>query len=488
MRIQYKLFGAFLFAGISLVALMFVLMQWSLSKGLIEFVNTKERDAIAPLIKEIERRYDRRGDWRWIDGRHRMLFELFREYTSPLDGQEFERRPPPHRPPRHERPERGGVKADERRPPPRHRPPPRGRRGPPNVSLLNQDRVFIAGNDRYSEEDHWLAIKSQQQVVGWLVIPRRHGLAKGYELTLLEQQRFDFLLISLCISLFMIVISMPLARHLIRPIKQLAAGMEQLRKGNYNQRIELKRDDELGNLGRDVNELAVTLEENDTARKRWLANISHELRTPIAVLKSEMEAVQDGIRPLDHEHVNSTFQEVQRLQRLVEDLYELTSADIGGMKYRKEEFDIVEFIQEEIEQFELLLTQANIQLNHHLLDSELIVWGDCDRLSQLFNNLMVNCAKYAKADGQVNLSLQSKVDRVIITIEDDGEGVPQQHLANLFEHLYRVDDSRNRNTGGSGLGLAICKQIVEAHHGKIFAEKSSLGGLAVIVELPLVVS
>ncbi|MCJ8269940.1 MAG: ATP-binding protein, partial [Psychrosphaera sp.] len=250
------------------------------------------------------------------------------------------------------------------------------------------------------------------------------------------------------------------------------------------------RNDELGHLSRDVNELAMTLEKNDSARRRWIADISHELRTPIAVMKGEMEAVIDGVRSLDLAHVTSSHQEVQRLQRLVEDLYELTSADIGGMKYRKEEFDLVELIDDELSQFQQILSQSNIQLSHQLPEQPMIIWADADRLCQLFNNIMVNCAKYvdtdSEIDGQVNLTLQGKDDCLILTIEDNGKGVPEQHLANLFEHLYRVDNSRNRKTGGSGLGLAICKQIVEAHHGTISAQKSALGGLAVVIELTTV--
>ena len=478
MRIQNKLFVAFLLTGVGLVGLMLVLMQWSLSKGLLEFVNSKERDAIAPAIEKLTQEYQQHGDWQWIKGRHRLFHRIFRNYTNHtlLDSISGKRPVPPPPPPQGN----GGP-----RPPP---PPPRAARAVPDFSLFDANKQFLVGKEQVSDNDHWLAIELSQQVVGYLVIPRRLGLTKGYELALLEQQRHQFLLISLLLIVLTAIIAMPLARHLVQPIKRLAQSMAQLTSGNYQERIEIKRNDELGHLARDVNELAMTLDKNDSARRRWLANISHELRTPIAVLKSEMEAVIDDIRPLNKDFVHSSYQETQRLQRLVEDLYELTSADIGGMKYRKQSINLKAFLQQESDHFIHLLAPKNISYVQHIADSmddsQLVIWGDCDRLSQLFNNLMVNCGKYASAQGRVELSLNYQDGNIIIRIDDDGPGVPSSHLPLLFEHLYRVDDSRDRQTGGSGLGLAICKQIVEAHQGQIVAQKSALGGLAVVITLP----
>jgi two-component system sensor histidine kinase BaeS len=532
MRIQNKLFAAFLLAGISLVALMFFLMQWSLTKGLLEFINTKERDNIAPFVEVLKNRYQQENSWDWIDDRHRLFHDLFRDNTVDKKphfgrGPSEHRRPPQlgegrerfddSRPPRRAQ---GNDEHEDRRPPPRggdytkddsrrgidngpghrtiNRPANRRNDRPTDLSLFDDNKKFLVGRPQAKENDQWLPIMVEKQITGYLVIPRRLGITAGYELTLLEQQRTAFIIISLLLIGLTILIAMPLARNLVDPIKRLAQGMNQLTKGDYKSRVTLERNDELGNLSRDVNELAMTLEKNDSARRRWIADISHELRTPISIMKGEMEAVIDGVRSLDLAHVSSSHQEVQRLQRLVEDLYELTSADIGGMKYRKEEFDLVELIYDELSQFQQILSQSNIQLSHQLPEQPMIIWADADRLCQLFNNIMVNCAKYVDTDsetqseigsetkGQVNLTLKGEDGGLILTIEDNGKGVPEQHLANLFERLYRVDDSRNRKTGGSGLGLAICKQIVEAHRGTISAEKSALGGLAVVIEFTTV--
>lgn len=526
MRIQNKLFVALLAAGITLVSLMFVAIEWSLTRGLLEFINTKERDTMAPFVQVLKNRYKFNGSWDWVKDRHRVFHDLFRtevvaknpDYTPPGPGAGSWGPPTKgHHPPsstRHdiERSRHGHNTHRERigsddgafdrvpdraldRPPGRFEsdvpphlggPAPRRRDRPADMALFDAQRQFVVGKPNAQPDDNWMEIKVDDKVVGFLVIPKRHGITQGYELQLLEQQRFAYVVIAFCLILLTVVIAMPLARNLVLPIKQLARFMNQLTQGKYESRLTLKRNDELGHLSRDVNELAVTLEKNDSARKRWLADISHELRTPIAILKGEMEAVIDGIRPMDIAQMQSSYQEVQRLQRLVDDLHELSSADIGGMKYRKEEFDIVEMLDDEVPQYQHILSRSNITLSTSLQTEEKVVWADGDRLSQLFSNLFVNCAKYAGQDGLVHLSAREAKDKVRITIEDNGPGVPEEHLGHLFEHLFRVDDSRNRKTGGTGLGLAICKQIVEAHQGQIWAEKSPLGGLAVQVELPVV--
>lgn len=498
MRIQNKLYIAFLLSGIGLVVLMLVLMQWSLSKGLVEFVNQRERAALAPVIEKLVDGYRQNGDWEWIADEQRQFHRIFRSNADHSD----EHRPPPrsHRPPpRGEHPPKHQRQHQRRSD--RKRGPDHQRAGPPgqDIILYDADKNYVVGKKRLFKEAQWLPINDNQQIIGYIVTPARHGLTKGYELTLLEQQRYQFLLISLLLSVLTVIIAMPLARHLVRPIARLAKSMAQLTKGNYQERITINRNDELGYLARDVNELAITLENNDTARKRWLADISHELRTPIAVMKSEMEAVIDDIRPLNKDVIHSTYQETQRLQRLVEDLYELCTADIGGMKYKKQSIDIEQFLLDESDHYQHLLAANNSQLKMEFSaanKSATNVWGDCDRLSQLLSNLMTNCAKYGKENGIVELSLKISTEPaneqnaqqtkyITMIIDDDGPGVSEQHLDKLFEHLYRVDNSRNRQTGGSGLGLAICQQIVHAHQGSIAAQKSPLGGLRVMITLPL---
>jgi two-component system sensor histidine kinase BaeS len=293
---------------------------------------------------------------------------------------------------------------------------------------------------------------------------------------------------------FVALVTLPLARHIVEPIKLIAQGVHKLTQGDYQQSITLTRQDELSELSRDYNQLALTLAENETARKRWLANISHELRTPVAILRGELEAMLDKVRPLTLQNITSANDEVKHLQKLIDDLNLLTSADIGGMHYRKKHENLIDLIQGEEEKYRSYLADAGMILNLEFNTQKIDVYADKTRLCQLFENIINNCIKYSSAN-ELSISLvvndlaskgtNNNQDYVVITFADNGVGVDDVHLQNLFEHLYRVEDSRNRKTGGSGLGLSICRHIVMAHQGEITAEQSILGGLAIVIKLPL---
>ena len=173
-----------------------------------------------------------------------------------------------------------------------------------------------------------------------------------------------------------------------------------------------------------------------------------------------------------------------RLQRLVEDLYELANADIGALSYNKETIDLSELVSDQCEklhhQAELLKQTLVTDIPEEIVD----IWGDPTRLSQLISNLLVNSIKYTNEQGTISVSLRAKPDFVKICIQDSPPQVNEVDLEKLFDPLFRVDASRTRKAGGSGLGLAICKKIVEGHHGTIVAKPSPLGGLQIEINLP----
>jgi two-component system sensor histidine kinase BaeS len=249
--------------------------------------------------------------------------------------------------------------------------------------------------------------------------------------------------------------------------------------------MQLQRNDELGQLARDINELASTLAHNDTVRKRWLADTSHELRTPISILKGELEAMLDGVRPVNKAGIQSLHHETLQLQKLVEDLHELNNADIGGLRYYKQSVDLVALLEEQLQRHRPVFDNAGLQLQLSNHPKILNAWVDSSRLHQLLDNLLNNSLKYTTCPGKVQIKLQQQGNNALLVISDSAPGVPDAALDKLFEHLYRVDNSRNRLTGGSGLGLAICRRIVEGHHGTITASHSELGGITITITLPL---
>jgi len=493
MKIHNKLFSTLLIFSSFLVISFVALMQWSIDRGMVEYVNKREVNALAPLINQLKNNYQQVNGWQELKGHHKKFkkmlenslagseFSLPQGMSDPNRPHNFDgdmRRPPPRR--NHEINSPADFGPNEQRPPPQ--------RGPQvSYALLNSAKEYIVGNFPPEREYSYNNIEINEQIIGYLVISKRKRLTAGYELDFIEQQTQYLWLIALGVMLLVILVTLPLARHFLAPIKELAKGMHKLTQGNYNSELIMKRTDEFSELSRDYNELAKTLLENESARKRWLANISHELRTPVAILKGELEAIIDGVRALSLEQIHSANQEVLHLERLIADLQALTSADVGGMNYRKSEIDLTEFLGDEEKKYQSYLSDAGLEFILVCPTDALLIFADETRLCQLLDNLINNCIKYA-ADGKlVKLTVvkNTLLNNIVITIEDDGLGVEEAHLQHLFEHLYRVDNSRNRKTGGSGLGLSICSHIAEAHQGQISAEKSSMGGLAIIITLPL---
>jgi two-component system sensor histidine kinase BaeS len=232
--------------------------------------------------------------------------------------------------------------------------------------------------------------------------------------------------------------------------------------------------------------LAERLQQNEASRKQWIADIAHELRTPLAILRGEIEALQDGINQPDASTLASLHQEVSHLQRLVSDLYDLSMSDSGALSYRKESLDLIAVLQETLALHSTSLDEQQLSVDVKGLNQQpVLIQGDSQRLQQLFKNLLENSLRYTDKPGQLHISTQLKAGWVDILFEDSSPGVPEDALPRLFERLYRVESSRNRATGGAGIGLSICRNIVEAHGGSISAAHSALGGLEIRVHLPL---
>ena len=491
MNIQNKLFLVVFSFSFFLVTSIIVLVQWSIDKGMVEYVHTKETNALNPLVLQLESMYVTDNSWDKIQGKHQKFGRLLSLYLE--DTQFGFTGGPPHvdRPPRmnrrEESPEFNGLNQNKK-------PPSDGRRrrdGPPSMrhvsyALIDENKKYIVGDYPENKEYTFSPVHYQEKVVGYLVVSKREELTEGYEFEFISQQYNTLLWGALGLMFLVVIITIPLAMHLVAPIKQLAKGVHSLTQGQYKQKVTLKRKDEIGMLSRDFNELANTLAANESARKRWLANISHELRTPVAILRGELEAMIDGVRELSIENVDSAHQEVNHLASLIDDLHMLTSADIGGMSYRKEELNLSDFLLVEFEKYVIYLAESTLSFSVGVVEKNINVMADPTRLCQLMDNLINNCVKYAKQGSTVQWSIIESAGFVDIIIEDDGEGVDDIHLEHLFEHLYRVEGSRNRETGGTGLGLSICAQIVKAHQGEIKASNSSLGGLAITITLPTI--
>jgi two-component system sensor histidine kinase BaeS len=221
-------------------------------------------------------------------------------------------------------------------------------------------------------------------------------------------------------------------------------------------------------------------------RRQWVSDIAHELRTPLSILRGEIEALQDGIREVNRDSLDSLFSEAKHLNKIVTDLHELSLADTAALSIQKVPVDAVAVLNETLGHFKQGFAENQIAIENSLENQPpTSVIGDADRLQQLFSNLLENTLRYADAPGTLKIGQERTENRWVLFFEDSGPGVPAEALDRLFDRLYRLDRPRSRTMGGSGLGLSICKSIAKALGGEIRALNANSGGLRIEVELLL---
>jgi len=348
-------------------------------------------------------------------------------------------------------------------------------------SLLNQQGEIITPFT--TQVDYRLPIVLDGEVIGWLGLAKGGGFSNQLDQQFLSSQRKSLYTVAAAAIIFALVAALLLAKHFIRPVQSLAYSMGQLTQGNYTERIDIQRKDELGQLAHDFNQLALSLEKNESLRRQWVADTSHELRTPIAILRGEIEAIRDGIRPVSDKMMASLHEETLHLNKLVDDLHTLSLSDAGALNYHMQPLDIQSLLQQIVEDFSTRATEQHIRIDYQANNSAELQ-GDSTRLQQLFYNLIENSLRYTDAPGQLEIHCNAGNSDISITLEDSPPSPIGEDINQLFERFYRTETSRNRKTGGSGLGLAICRNIVEAHQGHIKAYHAPNGGLGVRITLP----
>lgn len=473
--IKYRLFLAMLLAASIAVVSLVVMTQWNLDRGFLRFIKETERVSTLNLAEALEGFYAAQGSWLPLQQHPERWKELVARSLLPAA---------PRRHP--------GMLAQS--PPAEDDPVPK--QLPPHMIddftqrffLLDAEHNLLTPFAGFDEVKEMLPLSSDGKEVGFLGFVPRTKLTDDRHLHFLQEQKMTFLLVAGIIVLLSTIFSFVMARRLVRPLKNLSDATHKLSGGEYSIRVPVAGSDELSHLATDFNLLAMTLERNEQARRQWVADISHELRTPIGILRGETEALIDGVRDLNQAALQSLHAESLQLQRLVDDLYQLSMSDLGALSYQKKELnladlleDVVESYRAEFEQRLLKLTCVKIGVVNALL------FADADRLRQLFTNLLDNSLKYTDSGGQLTVELCATGQYLGVHFLDSAPAVPESELPKLFERLYRIESSRNRSTGGTGLGLAICRNIVDAHQGTISAHQSSLGGLWVKVMLPVTV-
>ena len=274
-----------------------------------------------------------------------------------------------------------------------------------------------------------------------------------------------------------------LARRISSPILKTVDVTKKIADGNYSVRLEEKADTrELNMLVGSINHLASSLETLERLRKQLTGDVAHELRTPITILQSHIEAILEGIWEPTQERLGSCYEETVRISKLVNDLEQLAKIENRNMKLDKTLFPIQEMMRKSADSFENELFLKNLKLTQK--GPEVHLYADPDRIQQVLVNLLSNAVKYSRNGGNISFTAFESEDTAGFSITDDGIGIPEEELPFIFERFYRADKSRNRSTGGSGIGLTIVKSIVEAHDGRVKVISQLNEGSTFTVVLP----
>ena len=364
------------------------------------------------------------------------------------------------------------------------------------LSLLGLDRSILAGNQDLAPDAVYYPIEAaggevagighEGSAVGWLAVGPGTGVIDAVDLQYQERQLHTVRIIGGAAIVAAALIAWLLARIFVGRLQRFARATHQLASGDYGTRVSVSSSDEFARLAEDFNSLARTLEKNEQVRRSFMADMAHELRTPLAVMQAELAAVQDGVRKLTPETVQSLQGEMQMLNKLIDDLYALSLSDTGALTYRKEAIDVAELLDRVLTAARSRFDEAGLEIVVAASKQTLEVLGDPDWLARLFNNLLDNTLRYTDSPGRLEIACRRRAGMAEIELSDSGPGVPDAALARLFERLYRVEPSRSREYGGAGLGLSIASNIVVAHDGTIEAAHSALGGLRITISLPLV--
>ncbi len=463
-----KLFVSILMVCVTMLFVLTYFINSSFQRGLQDFTNNNEIALAQELANNLKQYYSPSEKWRRLEREPHLIASSI---GGPSRPHPRDRHPSP--PPLRE-PEAPGLQPIWQR-----------------LNILDQDGRAIIGppeNLHHLEDGQHQAlveITLDDQVIGYISIVQMDEISGPLAESFFKQQTTHVSTIASITVLLSFLISLFLVRRFLKPLRALSKGAKSIENGDLDFYIKKSGNDELSDLIGIFNGVVETLRKQKTLREQWLSDISHELRTPITVLRSELEALQDGIRSPEPKYIDSLHQQIITLGQLVEDLHQLSLYDIGFNLNVKNNVDIHKLIDSVVVQNSIRLEQKRITLTKHY-DHSAPLFTSCDErlLTQLFVNLLENSARYTGDNGHVSIDVTDISDSIIINVEDSDPGVPDASLPRLFERLYRVDKSRSRSSGGSGLGLSICKNIVEAHQGHITADHSELGGLRIIIALP----
>lgn len=469
MRFRLKIFFALLGMAVVVTVAMAVAVRFSFTQDFLGYLNQQALQRMEDLTPSVEQAYRDNGNWNFIKDNPKNWHVLTR--PIPIDDD---------------------TNTENNNSTGMHT---LGKRLPTSdltgahlrISLLDANRQYLAGYSHVGSDAVLRPLMGHSHIIGWMALTPFESVITEVDLRFQQTQLVTNFIIGLLSILCAGFVAVRMSRVLLSPLTRLTQATHQLAGGDYATRVEVTSHDEIGKLSQDFNQLAHTLERNERIRRDFMADASHELRTPLGVLNGQLEAIEDGLLTPDAGVVHSLQAEVRKMNKLVNDLYDLSLADVGALTYRKADIDLRQIMQSCLDIYEDIFAKQGFALTCKFPENAMMAHADAGRLEQLFNNIFENTLRYTNCGGLLQVTLGREKEHWLLQFDDSAPCVDESVLPRIFERFFRAESSRNRATGGAGLGLAICKRIVEAHHGSINANASPLGGLRLTILLPTII-
>jgi len=339
-----------------------------------------------------------------------------------------------------------------------------------------------------SELDAGVALNINQSRVGTVLVLAD---ASDFNAQLAEQFRSSVdrsvVIAGIVVGALALAVAFVLSRQILAPLGKLTVAARQIAAGDLSQRVRVSSQDEVGDLAGTFNTMTASLQSQQELRQRLMADVAHELRTPLAVIRGNLEALLDGVHPLTEENVSAILDEVLLLGRLTDDLRELALAEAGQLQLHREALDLGDLVYRIFTGLEPLTEEREIRLSSDIPEGLPAAYADQQRLSQVFHNLLSNAIRHTPAGGEIRVSAERAENPAFlrVTVSDTGSGIAPADLPSLFERFNKGNISRRREQGGTGLGLSIVKQFIEAHDGQIGVESKLGKGTTITFTLPI---
>ncbi len=328
-------------------------------------------------------------------------------------------------------------------------------------------------------------LQAGDEIVGYLIAEGGAAFDRNDEVYLVSRLSRAAMIAATISVVFSLLLALFFSYRLLLPVHALTKAATQLAKGDLSGRVVVEGDDELATLGKAFNHMASSLQRVEENRQAMTADIAHELRTPLAVQRAHLEALQDGVYPTTTDNLTPILEQNLVLTRLVDDLRTLALADGGQLHLECKPTDFPDLVKHVVDRF-------TPQANAHGVSIKLSIENPCPpiavdpgRIEQILGNLLSNGLRYSSDGDQVELKVSSTSKAVQLTVRDSGPGIPEDSLPRIFDRFYRADRSRSRIEGGTGLGLAIARQLAQAHGGTLVAANYPYGGAVFTLELPI---